>query len=241
MIHRNRIVRGAVALIAMGATFGAAAAIVPAGVASAGAAAASCPVGSGSAVPFSGSLTDGTISLGKNLKGTGLTGSACGTLNLDATGGTIDIPAANFSFSPESIEAFGLLKIPSTITVDNDATGTLTVGATSGTYNTTISVQVTSTVSILGQSCTVGPFTPNFTTGTSGSESGSPLTGSLADLSGTVVAGDFTVPAIKSSKTCNGLIAAFSNAIMGFPLAAGASSITNNVAFTLTTATSAAS
>ena len=237
-VGRARVWKGFAAVVSLGSLIGGVATLVPLGGGSAGAtasAAPACPTQSGSAVPFSGALTGGNIVLGKSLAGTNLGGSACGLLTLTATGGTIDIPAANFSFNPETIVAFGFLKLPSTITVDSDATGALTAGSTPGTFDTQISVTVTSTVKVLGQTCKVGPFTPVFTTGSSGSVTGSPLTGSLANLKGSLVAGDFTVPAIKASSTCNGLIAGASNLLMGLPLAAGSSSITNNVAFTLTT------
>jgi hypothetical protein len=194
--------------------------------------AVTCPTTPG--IPFSGSLSGGTVKIGSALSGSGLTGSACGLVDLASL--TYGINASNFTFNPTSVSLFGLLNLPSTITVVGNATGSLSVApSTSGiAFNTTLPLTVKASVKLLGFTCSVGPFTPTFTTGTSGSLTGSPLAGSsLSTLSGKLVANAFTVPAIQPSATCPGLIASLSNAVIGLPEAAGKSSITSSATFSL--------
>jgi len=191
-----------------------------------------CPTTPG--IPFSGSLTGGTVKLGSALTGSGLTGTACGLVDLSSLSYSID--AANFTFAPTSVSLFGLLNLPSTITVAGNATGSLSVApSTSGiAFDTTLPLPVKASVKLLGFTCSVGPFTPTFTTGTSGSLTGSPLAGtSLSSLSGKLVANAFTVPPIQPSATCPGLIATISNTFIGLPLGVGKSAITSSATFSL--------
>lgn len=184
----------------------------------------SCPAG---AITFTGALSNGKVHLGKAASGSGIAGDVCGTIALSSTGALdVTIPAANFTFSPSKISLFNLIDLPSTITVDSAATGTMT--GNNGAYTGSLTVTVTATVQVLGFSCSVGPFTPQLTTGKSGSVTGKPLTGSLSDLSGELVAGTFSVPAVQPSKTCPGIIAAITNLATGLPLASGASTLTSD-------------
>lgn len=194
--------------------------------------AASCPTSPG--IPFSGSLTNGSVKIGSALSGSGLTGSVCGTV--DISNFSYSIAAPNFTFQPTSVSLFGLLNLPSTITVAGNSTGSLSVApvASGVAFNTTLAVPVVASVKLLGFTCTVGPFTPTFTTGTSGSLTGSPLAGSsLTQLSGTLVANNFTVPRILESSTCPGFIAWLSNLVIGLPESAGRSSISSATSFSL--------
>jgi hypothetical protein len=183
----------------------------------------SCPTTGG--IPFTGSLSNGAVTLGRAVAGSGLSGSFCGILALKNGGVTVSIPQSDFAFNPSSVQVLGFLSLPTTITADGPATGKVTQ-ATGGGYNVTMSVPVTATVSALGFSCAVGPFTPVLTTGKSGSVSGSPLIGKLTSLKGALAAGEFTVPQVQESPSCPGFIAGLVNLLTGLPLPSGASTLT---------------
>lgn len=184
---------------------------------------ASCPTTGG--IPFSGSLSDGAIKLGSAVSGSGVSGTVCGVLVAGSSGFSVSIPQADISFAPTHVTILGLASLPATIAAAGAGTGTVTSGP-NGTFDTSISVPVTSTVSALGFNCTVGPFTPVLTTGTSGSVSGTPLSGSLSDLTGTLAAGEFSVPSVQPSRSCPFLVAGLVNLLTGLPLKAGKSTLT---------------
>ena len=190
-----------------------------------------CPTTGG--IPFTGTLSNGVAKLGSSVSMTGLSGTFCGLANFAGSGLTASIQPQNFTFAAASAKLFGFLSLPATMTVDAPVNTTLALG-TGSTFNTSMPLSVSSTVSLLGLfHCTVGPMTPTFTTGTSGSVSGTPLAGSvLTGLSGTLAAGDFAVPAIQASSGCPGLIAGIANAIMGLPLAPGKATITASTTIT---------
>ncbi|MHB8716869.1 MAG: hypothetical protein ACYC9H_12780 [Sulfuricaulis sp.] len=78
----------------------------------------------------------------------------------------------------------------------------------------------------LGFSCVIGPLTPMLTTGKSGSLQGAIFTGSLKNgFTGNIVANDFAVPSIQSSKTCPWLIAKLSNLLLSLPAVPGKAAI----------------
>lgn len=200
-----------------------------AGPASAGAAVrkagttSTCPSTGG--IPFSGTLSKGTVTIGSAAKGTGVSGSVCGLLSAGSSGFSVSIPQSDITFAPTSITVVGLLSLPATISAQGNGTGTVTANS-NGTFSASLTVPVSSTVSALGFNCTIGPFTPVLTTGTSGSVTGTPLSGSLSALSGTLVAGEFTVPAVQSSRSCPFIVAGLVNLITGLPLKAGKSTLT---------------
>jgi hypothetical protein len=123
------------------------------------------------------------------------------TASFPTTNFSVNVPAENISFAPGSLTLFGLISAPATIIIDGPMTGPF-----GGPYQQTPSVPLTSTVNLLGFKCSLGPFTPVLTTGTSGSLTGTPLTGSLTAQSGTLVANAFTVPAIHPSSTCPAIL-----------------------------------
>ncbi len=230
--HKLALAAGAVAIAApiVGLALASGAGAAGAAVRHNKAHAAACPTSGG--IPFSGSLSDGTIKLGGAVSGSGLTGSVCGTLVAGSSGFSVSIPQANISFAPTSVTILGLASLPATIAAAGNGTGTVTTNS-DGTFNTSLSVPVTSTVSALGFNCTVGPFTPVLTTGTSGSVTGSPLSGSFSDLTGTIVAGEFSVPSIQPDRSCPFLVAGLVNLITGLPLKAGRSSLTASASLTV--------
>ena len=198
-----------------------------------------CPTASGASLAFAGTLSNGVAKFGSAASVTGLTGTMCGLVNVGTL--TATVQPANFVFAPTTTKLLGFLNLPTTITVGAPATAVLAPGKASGTYDTSMKLTLSANVDLLGLfHCTVGPMTPTVTTGTSGTVSGTPLTGSLlTKLTGTMAAGDFAVPAIQSSSTCPGIIAGISNLIMGLPLAAGKSTITTAVSLTPTLPASA--
>jgi hypothetical protein len=233
----RRLVVGAVAGSTLIAGVGAAS-LALSGVAGAatggstGSGAAACPTASGSNIAFTGTLSDGTAVLGGAAKVSGLSGSVCGLADLSDL--TATIQPANFNFSPVNTVLFGFLPLPTTMTVTKPASAALVVGSTAGTYDTSMQVSLDATSSILGLfTCQIGPFSPDLTTGTSGSVSGTPLTGSLVtSLSGTLAAGDFSVPTITPSSSCPSFVAGLADLLIGLPLAPGKSTITTKVTLT---------
>jgi len=204
----------------------------PAGAATTGGSssgAAACPTASGSSIAFTGTLSDGTASLGSVAKVTGLSGSICGLVNLSDL--TATVQPDNFTFAPVNTVLFGFLPLPTTMQVTQPASATLTVGSAAGTYDTSMQVSIDATANILGLfHCQIGPFSPDLTTGTSGSVSGSALTGSLlSSLSGTLAAGDFSVPTITPTGSCPGFVAGLADLLIGLPLAPGRSTISTHV------------
>lgn len=226
------VVAGSSVVAGVGAIGSVAAAPAGAQTTSGSGASAACPTGSGGTVAFHGTLTNGAAALGRAAKVSGLNGTLCGLVNLGTL--TATIQPANFAFAPANTVLFGFLPLPTTLTVLKRASATLTMGAASGTFDTSMPVTLVASARILGLfTCDVGPFTPTFTTGTSGAVSGSALTGSLlTHLSGTLAAGTFAIPAITPSAGCPSFIAGLADLIMGLPLAPGHSTITSGVTLT---------
>lgn len=205
----------------------------PAGAATTGSATTStpsgCPAASGGDIGFTGTLSDGTATLGSVAKVTGLSGSICGVVDLSDL--TATVQPGNFTFQPTNTVLFGFLPLPTTLTATQPASATLVPGSTAGTYDTSMRVSIDATTDLLGLfHCTVGPFSPDLTTGTSGSVSGTPLSGDLlTSLSGTLAAGDFSVPTITPSSSCPSFVAGLADLLIGLPLAPGKSTISTKV------------
>jgi hypothetical protein len=198
--------------------------------ASAATSAAPCPTSGG--IPFSSTLSNGTVTIGKHARASGTSGSACGLVTFDPNVGLVStIAQDNITFNPFILH-LGLLSIPTQVTAVSDFHGTV-AGNPDGTTSITLTGSVTATSSILGFKCAIGPFTPTLTTGTSGSLSGTPLVGQLpGPLTGKLVANDFAVPKAAASATCPKLIAALVNVTVGLPQPPGGSSLTSDVSLT---------
>jgi hypothetical protein len=198
--------------------------------AAATAAAAPCPTTGG--IPFSSQLSNGTVRIGRLARASGTTATACGLVTADASGALVSTVARdNLAFAPFSLR-IGLLSVPTQVTPVSDFHGTV-AGNPDGTTSITLTGSLTATSRILGFSCTIGPFTPTLTTGTSGSLSGAPLVGQLpGPLTGKLVSNDFAVPAARSSARCPSLIARLVNLTVGLPQPVGGSSLTADVSLT---------
>jgi hypothetical protein len=175
-------------------------------------------------------LTGGTATIGKHISASGITGVATGTLTPGA-GGTFDVvlPKAEVQILPGTATmSLGFLKLglPTTFMADSAITGTASLGA-GGSIDATLASSLSTTARVGPFACTIGPITAALTTGTSGSLTGAPFTGSLTGVeSGVLVANDFAVPAVQATPACPGLVAGLVNVLAGLPLAPGASSLT---------------
>jgi hypothetical protein len=218
--RRARRRRGRVAAVALLAALAGVLAVLPASPASAQAAA--CPTTGGT--PLTTQLSNGTLKVGPVANASGTSASGCGLLLFDAQGFHTLIPQANLSFDPFQLHV-GLLTVPATVSAASDFAGPVTIG-TAG-IDTSLSGSVTSTASLLGFRCTIGPFSPTLTTGTSGALTGTPFTAQPdGSLAGKLVANDFAVPAVRPSLRCPALVAGLVNLITHLPQGAGGSSIT---------------
>jgi hypothetical protein len=187
------------------------------------AAPAPCPTTGGT--PITSQLSNGSLRIGPIARASGTTASGCGLLILDDQGLRTVIPRENLTFDPFRLRV-GLLTVPTTVTAVTDFGGPVTL-LPDNQIGATLGGSVTSTANLLGFRCTIGPFTPNLTTGTSGALTGTPFTGQPdGSLGGRLVAGDFAVPAVRPSSRCPGPIAALVNRITHLPQPAGSSSIT---------------
>ena len=191
--------------------------------------AAACPTG---AFAFTSTLSNGVFKIGKNASSTGASGTACGSIAGDGAGGLISTVAKdNITFAPTKTKVL-FLDLPTTVTPTSDLTGPVVLGASG--IDVTLSGTVNVTTNVLGQKCSF-PLTLNMTTGKSGSLTGAPLVADAATglQKGKLVAGDFTVPKLKASKTCNIIIAEVTNGLLGLPLKSGASSATFDLSLKL--------
>jgi hypothetical protein len=172
------------------------------------------------------------VRIGKLARASGTTASACGLVTFDPAQGLLStIARDNLTFQP-FILRIGPLGVPTQVTPVSDFHGTV-AGNPDGTTSITLTGSLTATSTLLGLKCTIGPFTPTLTTGTSGELSGTPLVGQLpGPLTGKVVANDFAVPAAQASARCPGVVARLINLLVGLPQAPGGSSLTADVSLT---------
>ncbi|HEX6674303.1 MAG TPA: hypothetical protein VF486_04670 [Actinomycetes bacterium] len=192
-------------------------------VAPSGASAAACPTTGGT--PITSQLSNGTLKIGPVARASGTSGSGCGLLIIDDQGIRTVLPKDNLTFDPFTLHV-GILSVPTTVTAVSDFGGPVEL-LPNNQVGASLTGSVTSTASILGFKCTIGPFTPTLTTGTSGALTGTPFTGQPdGSLGGKLVANDFAVPAVRPSARCPLPIAALVNLTTHLPQKAGGSSIT---------------
>jgi hypothetical protein len=188
-----------------------------------------CPTG---AFAFTSDLTNGAFVIGKQARSSGAVASACGSITGDGAGGLLStVKKENVTFKPTTTKVL-FLDLPTTVTPTSDLTGPVVLGANG--IEVTLKGSVTVTTEILGQKCSF-PLNLSLTTGKSGALTGTPLTADAATgrQAGKLVSGDFTVPKFKGTKTCNVIVAEFSNALLGLPLKSGASTATFDLSLKL--------
>jgi hypothetical protein len=209
----------AVAIVLLVALAGLLVAVAPGGAS----AAAPCPTTGGT--PISSQLSNGTLKIGPVARASGTSASGCGLLIIDDQGIRTVLPKDNLTFNPFTLHV-GILSVPTTVTAVSDFAGPVEL-LPNNQVGASLTGSVTSTASILGFKCTIGPFTPTLTTGTSGALTGTPFTGQPdGSLGGKLVANDFAVPAVRPSARCPLPIAALVNLTTHLPQKAGGSSIT---------------
>jgi hypothetical protein len=214
-----------------------------------------CPTLPATSIGASAIFSGGVATIGSGAVARNMSGTACATLTQVGAatlaplpngdeGATVNFsvnaPQSEVTFAPSTLVLFGLISAPSTVTVDSALTGTavstVDIQAQTITSTQTASQSITSTVNLLGFKCSLGPFTPVLTTGTSGSLTGTPLTGAdnlatgTATGTGKLVANAFTVPTMSANGfTCPAILAFGSDLLLGLPLKAGKSSLTMGV------------
>jgi len=183
-----------------------------------------CAKPAGAISTFHAAFTNGTMSLG-SAKATGLSAKACGAVSGKLGALMSTIQPGDIEFSVVSVKLL-FISLPSTITVNAALSSPFSLVHVFTSAEVNVTANVSASARLLGFSCSIGPLAPTLTTGKSGSLKGKTFTGSMKNgFTGKVVANDFSVPAIKVSKTCPWLIATLSNLIVGLPAAPGKASI----------------
>ena len=173
---------------------------------------------------FHAKFSNGSMKLG-SATASGLSAQACGWIHFKNGVLVSTVNATDISFPSVSVKVL-FLSLPATVTVNAPLEGPVTFANNLTTANIKLGANLTASAKLLGFSCAIGPLTPTLTTGTSGSLTGVPFTGSLGKgFSGKVVANDFAVPAISSSSSCPKLIASLAGLLVGLPASAGKASI----------------
>jgi hypothetical protein len=212
-----------------------AAAAIPAVPAVAGPA---CPT---NGIPFTSTLSNGKVKIGRLDPATGAAGTACGVvdftpeLTLEAT-----IPQANLAFEPLSvpIDKLGLIDVEVRIRPASDFTGPVTFGADG--IHIALSGDVVAEADVLLNTCTIGPFRTSLTTDQSGSLTGAPFAGAdPASLTGKLVGNEGRIPRANRTWRCPIVIADIFDAITGLPSPSGESWLTFDGALTLSPAAAA--
>ncbi len=202
-----------------------------ASVSPASASATSCAEPAGAAATFHAVFTDGTMVLGRATSH-GLRAKACGAV-IGKTGAMrLTIQPGNIAFPAVSVKIL-FIHVPATITVNAPLSGPFKTGPGLKSAEVSLKANLSASFTLLGFNCDIGPLKPTLTTGKSGSLHGMTFTGDIEKgYTGKVVANDFVVPAIQSSKTCPKLVAAMANTLAGLPLAPGKASISMEGAIT---------
>jgi len=191
----------------------------------AGASAESCTALPGAFSTFHADFSNGSMKLG-SATGSGLAAKACGSITIENGQFISNVQPADMSFAPVSVKLL-FLSLPATITVNAPLSGPVKIAPDFSSADIDLTANMTAGAALLGFNCNIGPLKPTLTTGKSGTLTGKTFTGSLSTgFSGTVVANDFAVPGIQSSKTCPKLIAFFANLLVGLPAKPGKASIT---------------
>lgn len=183
-----------------------------------------CAKHAGAISTFHAAFTNGTVLLG-SAKVSGLSAKACGAVSGKLWELVTSIQPGDIRVQDVSVK-FLFLSLPSTITVNAALSSPFRPAHLLTSTEVSVTANLSASARLLGFSCVIGPLAPTLTTGKSGMLQGKAFAGSMKNgFTGKVVANDFTVPAIKVSKTCPWLIATLSNIIVGLPAAPGKASI----------------
>ncbi|MEJ3750267.1 hypothetical protein WEI85_44290 [Actinomycetes bacterium KLBMP 9797] len=203
------------------------------------ASAVACPT---NGIPFTSTLSNGTVKIGQLDPATGASATVCGVVDFQPDLSLLaTIPRENLTFAPLSVPIgeLGLLDVEVRITAASDFTGPVSFGADG--IHIALSGQVVAEADLLLTTCTIGPFRTALTTDTSGALTGAPFAGSdPANLTGKLVGNEDPVPGANHTWKCPLLVSGIFNAIAGLPSPAGESSLTFDGQLTLTPTAAAA-
>ena len=184
-----------------------------------------------SAQSFSALMSDGSADVGPTLQASGITGSASGTVTPGTTSNTfgLSLDASALRIDPFVARWFGVIPVPVVVSATTTWAGTATRGSSG--MSVVLRGSLAARVDLFGLRCRLGPIHATFTTGQSGSLTGTPLAGSgSGPYVGTLVDGDFAVPAVVPSPGCSPLAAFLTDILLGLPAAAGESAMSIDVA-----------
>jgi len=194
-----------------------------------------CPTSDASSFAFKAVLDNGSMKIGSLASSTGNRVDVCGLIGINADGSlTTNVKPENTQFTGGAIKIL-FLSIPASLTPAGPVTGGGGFNA-DGSLSASFTAPIQANVSLLGFSCTLGPLAPTLTTGASGKMTGQnlvPVDGTN-DAKGKLVANAFSIPAIKSTRTCPFFVSGLVNVGLGLPLAAGKSSVAFDITLTLT-------
>jgi hypothetical protein len=181
-------------------------------------------------IRFNGTLSGGSLSVGATLTAANISARFCGLQNPFSLNGAV---AANgVAFDPAIATILRTIQLP--LTVEPAAAALQITGKDpSGALEARMTTNVSSSVTVAGVTCAVGPISMVLTTGQSGQLRGVAFTGPIDQARGVIVSNDFAVPPVQPSATCPSFVATLVNVMAGLPLAAGRSQITLNVEFGL--------
>lgn len=173
-------------------------------------------------VPFTGTIADGQITVPPNIVVPHIYAAICGLVQLPQLSGVILPGDVHFPPNTPNVYVAGLEALP----VKVDFTANLIAGiaptpAPNGGLNISITTSNATTESTLGMSCSVVLDNVTFTTETSGTLTGKPVTGPTEAGQAQAVSNDFPIPAVQPSPSCPPAIAATFNKLLGLPLPAG--------------------
>lgn len=200
-------------------------------------------------LPVAVSLSGGTFDVGVAAHTTGITATVCSFFvlpaiaartsvsSVNAPGSPNDCPGCSISFGTgATVDVYGTVALPATLSPAGPITASIAPQpAPNGGLNLIVTAPVMAAVSVpeAGVSCTLGPVMATLTTGTSGSLTGQPITGSLNNASAAGVSSTFTVPAATPSTDCPADLIPSLNTLTGLPALPG--SATFSAPFTFAT------
>lgn len=185
-------------------------------------------------VPFKAIIFGGQITIPPDILIPHLYATACGTVTLPQLSGTItssDIVLANpnvyINCEPPTHTGNCLEDLPTRVSFGDLQAKMSLKPAANGGLDITVSGSTQASVSELGFTCGIS-VDATFTTQTSGSLSGQPVTGPTEQGQAVVVSNTFAVPAVVGSNTgsCPPSVAQTFNRVLGLPAAAGRGTFT---------------
>jgi hypothetical protein len=188
-------------------------------------------------VPFKGNILDGQISIPATTTRPSVLvphifAAVCGLVQLPQLTGVINgtdptvagNPAGGIHFAPNSPNVYvgGLEALRISVNFTRPLVAPIVpTPAPNGGLNISMTTSNEASQTSLGMTCSLVLNNVTFTTQSSGSLAGRPVTGPTSAGTAEVVSNNFPVPAVQTSSTCPPAVAATYNKLLGLPLAAG--------------------